>query len=107
MPSSSSVSRTAQAVSEKLSVVAKTHQVICITHLPQIAAMADHHFEITKQVENGETSTRIRPLSSEDSVRELARILGGAEITQAVYSTAEEMKELARVQKTSRLKQGE
>ena len=66
--------------------------------------MADEHFEIVKQVENQETSTRIRRLSREESVEELARILGGAQITEAVLSNAREMKELAEQQKTSRLK---
>ena len=87
--------------------IGENHQVLCITHLAQIAAMADVHFEISKQVENGETLTRICRLSEEESVRELARILGGAELTQTFYDSAREMKELARVQKTSRLKQGE
>ena len=99
--------RTAQKVSEKMARIGENHQVLCITHLAQIAAMADVHFEISKQVENGETLTRICRLSEEESVRELARILGGAELTQTVYDSAREMKELARVQKTSRLKQGE
>ncbi len=87
--------RTAQKVSEKMAEIGNNHQVLCITHLAQIAAMADQHFEIRKQVENRETLTRIYPLSKEESVRELARILGGAEITEAVEHTAREMKELA------------
>ena len=66
--------RTAQAVSEKLSVVARDHQVVCITHLPQIAAMADRHFLIEKQVEGGATVSRISLLSREGSIRELAQI---------------------------------
>ena len=68
--------------------IGRRRQVICITHLAQIAAMADEHFEIVKQVENQETSTRIRRLSREESVEELARILGGAQITEAVLSNA-------------------
>lgn len=96
--------RTAQKVSEKMAQIGRRRQVICITHLAQIAAMADEHFEIVKQVENQETSTRIRRLSREESVEELARILGGAQITEAVLSNAREMKELAEQQKTSRLK---
>ena len=82
----------------------KGHQVICITHLPQIAAMADSHFEIEKNVEENETVTSIHPLSEEDSVRELARMLGGAKITDSVLANASEMKELAQVQKSARLK---
>lgn len=87
--------RTAQKVSEKMAQIGWNHQVLCITHLAQIAAMADRHFEIRKQVEDQETITRIYQLSEKESVRELARILGGAEITAAVESTAEEMKLLA------------
>ena len=96
--------RTAQKVSEKLAVIGKNHQVLCITHLPQIAAMADLHFEILKKVERGETTTRIHPLNREESVRELARILGGAKITSNVLASAKEMKELAQVQKNTRVK---
>ena len=96
--------RTAQKVSEKMAVIGRNHQVICITHLPQIAAMADSHFEIEKNVEENETVTSIHPLSEEDSVRELARMLGGAKITDSVLANASEMKELAQVQKSARLK---
>lgn len=88
--------RTAQRVSEKMALIGKTHQVICITHLAQIAAMADAHYVIEKTVEERETRTRIRRLTEEDSVRELARILGGARITDAVLTNAREMKELAK-----------
>lgn len=96
--------RTAQKVSEKMAVIGKHHQVLCITHLPQIAAMADTHFEIEKHVKGSETTTEIHPLNEEDSVRELARLLGGAEITSAVLENAKEMKELAQVHKNTRLK---
>lgn len=64
--------RTAQKVSEKLAYIAGNHQVICITHLPQIAAMADSHYEIAKAVEEGRTTTSIHPLSGEEVVEELA-----------------------------------
>ena len=87
--------RTAQAVSEKLSTVAKGHQVICITHLPQIAAMADTHFLIEKSVENGHTISGIKKLMGEEPVNELARMLGGSAITEAVITNAKEMKEMA------------
>jgi len=96
--------RTAQKVSERLSYIAKRHQVLCITHLPQIAAMADTHFEIKKTVENGKTITRIHKLNKEEQVEELARLLGGAEITDAVRENAREMKRLAEQQKSDRLK---
>lgn len=87
--------RTAQKVSEKLSYIAGSHQVICITHLPQIAAMADIHFEIRKSASEGSTATTIERLGREESIRELARLLGGAQITEAVLKNAREMKDLA------------
>ncbi|MCR4831413.1 MAG: DNA repair protein RecN [Pseudobutyrivibrio sp.] len=87
--------RTAQAVSEKLSTVANAHQVICITHLPQIAAMADTHFLIEKNVENGHTISGIKKLYDDENVEELARMLGGSVITEAVMNNAKEMIELA------------
>lgn len=87
--------RTAQMVSEKLSYIAESHQVICITHLPQIAAMADAHYEIAKKAEGGRTATTIRALAAEEVTEELARLLGGAKITQAVRENAREMKRLA------------
>lgn len=91
--------RTAQMVSEKLNVLGKSHQVICITHLPQIAAMADTHFLIEKEVENQSTVSRIRRLSDGECVNELARMLGGVEITETVYKSAEEMKRMAYMKK--------
>lgn len=96
--------RTAQKVSEKMAKIARRHQVICITHLPQIAAMADWHYEIEKNVEDNETVSTIHQLTQEESVTELARMLGGAQITESVLANAREMKELAQVQKSSRLK---
>lgn len=88
--------RTAQKVSERLSYIGRKHQVLCITHLPQIAAMADTHFEIRKSVENGTTSTKIQKLNEQEQTGELARLLGGAEITEKVLENAEEMKRLAK-----------
>ena len=87
--------RTAQMVSEKMNVIGKSHQVICITHLPQIAAMADVHFLIEKSVVGENTVSRIRPLEKEESVAELARMIGGVAITDTVLKSALEMKELA------------
>ena len=88
--------RTAQKVAEKLAQIAQSKQVICITHLPQIAAMADCHFEITKQAEDGKTRTTLAKLTEDEVPRELARMLGGAEITESVMANAKEMRELAR-----------
>lgn len=87
--------RTAWKVSEKMGILGKGHQLICITHLPQIAAMADTHFVIEKQVEDNRSITRIRELKQEKSVEELARMLGGDVITENALKNAEEMKELA------------
>lgn len=87
--------RTAQKVSEKMALIGKEHQVICITHLAQIAAMADQHFLIEKKTEDAVTRTHIYPLTEEKSVEELARILGGAKITDTVIQSAKEMKNLA------------
>ena len=80
---------------EKMALIAKQHQVICISHLAQIAAMADAHYLIEKTSGGAHTSTQIRMLSGSEEVQELARILGGAQITEAVINSAEEMKELA------------
>ena len=87
--------RTAQKVSEKMALIGKEHQVICITHLAQIAAMADQHFLIEKKTKDAVTRTHIYPLTEEKSVEELARILGGAKITDTVIQSAKEMKNLA------------
>ena len=87
--------RTAQAVSEKMNVIAGKHQVICITHLPQIAAMADTHFLIEKNVRDNNTISSIHCLSEEESIKELARMLGGVKITDTVLESAREMKQLA------------
>ena len=96
--------RAAQKVAEKMADVARHKQVLCVTHLPQIAAMADTHFEIEKHQKGSETITEIHPLGERESVRELARLLGGAEITEAVLKNAMEMKELAQVHKNTRVK---
>nr|MCR4606082.1 DNA repair protein RecN [Eubacterium sp.] len=87
--------RTAQMVSEKMATLGKSHQIICITHLAQIAAMADRHFVIEKDVNDIRSTTSIRPLDENESVEELARILGGAEITEATRKNAREMKQMA------------
>ena len=93
--------RTAQKVSEKMDLIGRNHQVICITHLPQIAAMADTHFLIEKTVESGRTTSKIHRLPQEESVAELARMLGGVGITETVLENAKEMKELAAKTKKS------
>ena len=87
--------KTAWKVSEKLGQLSREHQIICITHLPQIAAMEDVHFLIEKQIEGERTVTRIRELKEEESAMELARLLGGGEVTEAVMTNAREMKQMA------------
>lgn len=87
--------RTAQMVAEKIQRIAKNHQVICITHLPQIAAMADQHYLIEKQVVADKTVTNIYQLDHDRQIEELARLIGGVEITDTVLQSAKEMKELA------------
>ncbi len=87
--------RTAQKVAEKMAYIGASHQVICISHLAQIGAMADTHYLIEKNNHADHTSTQIRPLDQEESVEELARILGGVQITAAVRQSAQEMKQLA------------
>ena len=91
--------RTAQMVSEKMNALGRSHQIICITHLPQIAAMADSHFLIEKSVENQATVSKIHKLTDEESVEELARMLGGVEITDTVLEKAREMKQMAYMKK--------
>ncbi|MDO4976134.1 MAG: DNA repair protein RecN [Eubacteriales bacterium] len=88
--------RTAQKVSERLHSIAREHQVIAITHLPQIAAMADSHYLIEKTSDKKSTISNISLLSEEQSVEELARMLGGVKITEAVLENAREMKSFAR-----------
>ena len=91
--------RTAQRVSESLAELSMGHQVILITHLPQIASMADHHFLIRKEVKEGRTSTGIQELFGDDLISELGRLLSGAETTDKVMENAREMKALANEKK--------
>lgn len=91
--------KTAWKVSEKMAELAKKHQIISITHLPQIAAMADNHYVIEKKAEQQKTRTDIMLLDEETSIEELSRMLGGEEITEAVRSNAREMKNQANLKK--------
>ncbi|UCG06094.1 MAG: DNA repair protein RecN [Desulfobacterales bacterium] len=83
--------RVAEVVGRKLSELAKHHQVICITHIPQIAKFADHHLSISKHVSKGRTITAITPLSIDERYKEIARMLGGEKITDATLEHAKEM----------------
>lgn len=87
--------RTAQKVAEKMSQVSIKNQIICITHLPQIAAMADSHFLIEKHSANNRTTTDIIALSKEKSINEIGRLMGGVTITEATLQAAEDMKKQA------------
>ena len=87
--------KTAWKVSEKMAVLGKEHQLICITHLPQIAAMADTHFMIEKSDQDGRSVTDIFEIKEEKILEEIARLLSGNEVTQAVITNARELKELA------------
>ena len=81
----------AQRVAEKLLAVAKNKQVLCVTHLAQIAAQADVHLHVAKAVKGGRTYTTVTPLDHQGRVEEIARIIGGAEITETTRKSAEEM----------------
>lgn len=93
---------TAWKVSEKLGKLSKDHQILCITHLPQIAAMADTHFLIEKGIRAERTVTDIRVLSEEESLKELARLLGSGTLTKAVLENAGEMRERAALVKAKK-----
>jgi len=81
----------AEVLGQKLAALARHHQVVCITHLPQIAKFGDHHFRIAKQVANGRTRTTIEPVNAEERIREIARMLGGVTITPTAIEHAREM----------------
>ncbi|MCL1807037.1 MAG: DNA repair protein RecN [Oscillospiraceae bacterium] len=83
--------RAAQRVAQKLCEVSRRKQVLCVTHLPQIAAFADSHFHVEKAVEGGRTVTRVQKLSREERIEELARIMAGSSVTDTTRKTAEEL----------------
>lgn len=89
--------KTAQLVADKMTYISKMHQVICVTHLPQIASHAAIHYLINKSVADGRTSTNVNALSYDDSVKELARMLSGTQITDATIANAKEMKDAYKV----------
>lgn len=92
--------KTAQMVADKLKMLSQKHQIICITHLPQIASMADAHYIIEKNAKNNRTYSNIRKMTRDESVNELARMLGGSQITDSVLANAREMKQLAESRKS-------
>jgi DNA repair protein RecN (Recombination protein N) len=81
----------AEVVGKKLKAIAARHQVLCVTHLPQIASLADHHFVVQKRIERGRTVTAVRELSAAERVEEIARMLGGEVVTQRAREHALEM----------------
>ena len=83
--------RVADVVGRKLQALGSAFQVLCITHLPQIAAYADSHFQIDKRVAGNRTSTTVRHLDQDGRVNEIARMLGGAAITEGLRASAREM----------------
>lgn len=88
--------RTAQIVGEKISKISKNHQVISISHLPQIAALADSHYVISKDINDKKAITKIERLSDEDRVVEMARLLGGVDVTETTLKHAREMIEMSK-----------
>lgn len=95
--------RTAQKVAERLQNLARRHQVLCITHLPQIAAMADAHYCISKEISDNTAETKIEMLDDAEAEKELARLIGGAVITENTLKSAREMKFLCRQFKSHEL----
>ena len=93
--------RTAQIVGEKINNISKKHQVICISHLPQIAALADTHFSISKKIIEDKTIVKVKKLNYEERINELARLLGGVDLTNTTKLHAKEMLEL-----TKKIKKG-
>jgi DNA repair protein RecN (Recombination protein N) len=91
--------RIAQAVGEKMYEVSVKHQVFCITHLPQIASMSDNHFLISKHVDGEKTYTKVKIMSSDEKDLEVAKMIGGVEVTSATLVNAKEMVELANIKK--------
>lgn len=86
-------------VGEKMYEVSTKHQVLCITHLPQIAALSDNHYFVSKSIENGKTFTKIKILSKEDKIKEIAKMIGGDEITQVALDNSTEMVNTAELNK--------
>ncbi|MGL4731414.1 MAG: DNA repair protein RecN [Clostridium sp.] len=91
--------RIAQRVGEKMYLISKNHQVLCVTHLPQIASMADHNYLIAKESTENRTFTKVRKMNKEDKKYEIARMIGGSEVTKLTLENSEEMIEMANILK--------
>lgn len=83
--------RAAEAVGKKLKTLARSNQVLCVTHLPQIATFADHHYLLEKKRAGDRTHTTIREVSGDDRTEEIARMLSGAKLTETSLKHAEQM----------------
>ena len=81
----------AQAIADKIYSVAENSQVLCITHLPQVAARANHHLYIFKIIEDDRTRTHVKLLGEEEKIEEIARMLSGAEITEVSLEAARDL----------------
>lgn len=93
--------RTGQVVGEKILKISKNHQVICISHLPQLAALADSHYVINKSIDKNKTKTEIHRLSEKERVEEMARLIGGVDLTPTTLSHAKEMIEMSKTIKSN------
>ena len=87
---------TAERVGEKLLRLAKDHQILCITHFPQVAAFGDHHFRVEKEERGGRTFSTVRPLTAEERVAEIARLMAGSAVSESLSQGARELIERAR-----------
>ncbi|PHO06544.1 DNA repair protein RecN [Thermoanaerobacterium thermosaccharolyticum] len=93
--------KAAQAVAEKIALISRNHQVICVTHLPQITSMADAHYKITKEVNKDKTYIKIEKLNYEGKIKELSRIISGSIMTDTTYNHSKELIDLAQKYKNS------
>lgn len=91
--------RVAQAIADKISLISRNSQVLCISHLPQVAAMADHHYYIRKQEEDNRTKTSLTELFNDDRIDEISRMMSGQIVTEKTFQHAKELVELANSQK--------
>lgn len=93
--------RVAQAIANKISLISRNSQVLCISHLPQVAAMADHHYYIRKQEEDNRTKTSLTELFNDDRIDEISRMMSGQVVTEKTFQHAKELVELANSQKVN------
>jgi DNA repair protein RecN (Recombination protein N) len=83
--------RAAEAVGRRLQRLARSYQVLCVTHLPQIAGFGDHHYSVDKQIKSGRTITTVAELGPEERIQEIARMLSGAQVTPEALSQAKQL----------------